>query len=56
MQLVQLIQYTKIESFSMFLLKKVMNLSITPNDLRENGSLGFNTSSFNKVDDFSVLV
>ena len=40
MQLVQLIQYAKIEYFSMFLLNKVMNVSITPNDLRAYQSLG----------------
>jgi hypothetical protein len=51
MQLVQLIQYAKIESFSMSLSNKVMNLSITPNDLRAYESLGFNTSLFNKDDD-----
>jgi hypothetical protein len=52
MQLVQLIQYAKIESFSMFLSNKVMNLSITSNDLRAYGSLGFNTSLFNKDNGF----
>ncbi len=52
MQLVQLIQYVKIESFSMFLSNKVMNVTITPNDLRAYGSLGFNSSLFNKEDDF----
>ena len=29
-----------------------MNVTITPNDLRAYGSLGFNTSSFNEEDDF----
>ena len=48
MQLVQLIQYRKIESFSMFLSNMVMNVSITPNDLRANRSFGFDTSLFNK--------
>ncbi len=52
MQLVQLVQYGKIEYFSMFLSNKVMNVSITPNDLRAYQSLVFNTSSFNKEDEF----
>ena len=57
MQLVQLIQYAKIESFSMSLSNKVMNLSITPNDLQAYESLGLDTSSFNKDDNFfSVLI
>ncbi len=56
MQLVQLIQYAKNESLSMTLSTKVMNVSITPNDLQAYKSLGFDTSSFNKVDDFSVLI
>ncbi len=51
MQLVQLIQYGKNESVSMSLSNKVMNLSITPNDLRAYESLGFDTSSFNEDDD-----
>jgi hypothetical protein len=42
MQLVQLTQYAKIESFSMFLSNKLMNVSITPDDLRAYRSLGFN--------------
>ncbi len=52
MQLVQLIQYAKNESLSMSLSNKVMNVSITPNDLRAYKSLGFDTSLFNKDDDF----
>jgi hypothetical protein len=51
MQLVQLIQYAKIESFSMSLSNKVMNVSITPNDLRVYRSLGFDTILFNEDDD-----
>ena len=51
MQLVQLIQYVKIESFSMFLSNKVMNVSITPNDLRAYQSLGFDMSLFTEEDE-----
>jgi hypothetical protein len=51
MQLVQLIQYAKIESFSMSLSNKIINVSISPNDLRAYGSLDFDTSLFNKDDD-----
>jgi hypothetical protein len=51
MQLVQLIQYAKIESLSMSLSNKVMNVSITPNDRQACKSLGFDTSSFNEDDD-----
>ncbi len=51
MQLVQLIQYAKFESLSMSLLNKVMNASITPNDVKTYGSLGFDTSLFNEDDD-----
>ncbi len=51
MQLVQLIQYVKNESLSMSLSNKVMNLSITPNDLQAYESLGFDASSVNKDDD-----
>ncbi len=50
MQLVQLIQYAKNESLSMSASYKVMNVSITPNDLRAYESLGFDTSPFNKDD------
>ncbi len=52
MQLVQLTQYRKIESFSMSLWNQVMNVSITRYDLRAYQSLGFNTSLFNKEDEF----
>ncbi len=51
MQLVQLIQYANNESLSMSVSNKVMNVSITPNDLQAYESLGFDTSSFNKDDD-----
>jgi hypothetical protein len=51
-QLAELIQYAKNESLSMSLSNKVMNVSTTPNDLRAYESLGFDTSLFNKDDDF----
>ncbi len=51
MQLVQLIQYAKNDFLSMSLSNKVMNVSITPKDLRAYESLGFDTSSFNTDDD-----
>ena len=51
MQLVQLMQYVKIESFSMVLSNKVLNVSISSNDVRTYQSLGFDTTSFNEEDE-----
>jgi len=51
MQLVQLMQYVKIESFSMVLSNKVLNVSINSNNVRAYQSLGFDTASFNEEDE-----
>ncbi len=55
MQLVQLIQYAKNGALSMSVSNKVLNVAITPKDLRAYESLGFDTSSFKKdYDCFSL--
>jgi hypothetical protein len=51
MQLVQLMQYVKIESFSIVLSNKVLNVSISSNNVRAYQSLGFDTTSFNEDDE-----
>ena len=51
MQLVQLMQYVKIESFSIVLSNKVLNVSISSNNVRAYQSLGFDTTSFNDDDE-----
>ena len=51
MQLVQLMQYVKIESFSIVLSNKVLNVSISSNNVRAYQSLGFDTTSFNADDE-----
>ena len=51
MQLVQLMQYVKIESFSIVISNKVLNVLISSNNVRAYQSLGFDTTSFNDDDE-----